>query len=63
MSGSEALQSLTECAGEYFETFELPPVGNYIVVDEDGFNGSIKLLDSQKFLIKNNPSKPFYGIL
>lgn len=42
-SGSDDHQTLIESTGEYSETIELPPAGNYIIVDGDGFTGSIEL--------------------
>lgn len=42
-SGADDPQTLIESTGEYSETIELPPAGNYIVVEGNGFTGSIEL--------------------
>ncbi|TEB16272.1 hypothetical protein Psfp_01499 [Pelotomaculum sp. FP] len=42
-SGADDPQILIESTGDYSETIELPPAGNYIVVECDDFTGSIEL--------------------
>nr|WP_169406849.1 hypothetical protein [Desulfoscipio gibsoniae] len=42
-SGTDEPQVLIESTGDYSDTIELPPAGNYIVVEGDGFTGSIEL--------------------
>ncbi|SNS87994.1 hypothetical protein SAMN05446037_102541 [Anaerovirgula multivorans] len=42
-SGSDAPQTLIESTGYYSETIELPPAGNYILVEGGEFTGSIEL--------------------
>ena len=42
-SGADDPQILIESTGDYSETIELPPAGNYITLEGDGFTGSIKL--------------------
>lgn len=42
-SGTEQPKVLTEESGDYSETIELPSASNYILVEGDGFTGSIEL--------------------
>ena len=42
-SRSDDPQTLIESTGDYSETIELPPAGNYTLVEGDGFTGSIEL--------------------
>jgi len=42
-SGTDDPKVLIESTGDYSETIELPSASNYIVVEGDGFTGTIKL--------------------